>query len=180
MSGHSQQAGRWLAVVTALVLTACAGWQSNPPSLGDAVAATIQEYKERDPGIEKYFEDAWGYVVFPSVSKGALAIGMARGQGQVFLRGKLVATAVMTQVTVGVQLGGQKFSEVIFFKKAEIFEAFTRNEYSANAQATVVFLKTGCAAATSYHKDVAIFIYSRSGLMVEVSFGEQSFEIERV
>src|ERR1039458_7858500 len=77
--------------------------------LGSQVKDAIALFKKTDSTIGKLFDSAYGYVVFPG-------IGSAAGDGQVFEKGTLVGTARMTQFTIGAQLGGQKFAEVIFFE----------------------------------------------------------------
>ena len=99
----------------------------------EGVAETIAKFKEGDPGIQGWFKDAYGYAVFPSVGKGGIGIGGARGKGLVYERGTLVGKVTLTQVSVGLQLGGQSFSEAIFFKDKTAFDDFTRGNYEFDA-----------------------------------------------
>ncbi len=89
---------------------------------------TIKEFKEKDPGMDKFFSSAVGYAVFPGIGKGGLGIGGAGGKGTLFKGGTAVADTKMSQVTIGFQAGGQKYSEVIFFETAEIYDDFIWKE----------------------------------------------------
>src|SRR4029450_3827460 len=82
------------------------------------VTEAIARFKEKSPTAGRAFEEAYGYAVFPSVGKGGLGIGGARGKGYVYHRGRVVGRSTLTQVTLGLQLGGQAYSEGVFFKDA--------------------------------------------------------------
>src|SRR5262245_55052824 len=77
---------------------------------------TIDMFKREDPSIQRFFDNSYGYAVFPTVGKGAVGVGGAHGDGIVYEQGVSVGTTELTQVTVGLQLGGQSFSEIIFFQ----------------------------------------------------------------
>ena len=57
-------------------------------------------------------------VVFPRVGKGGLVVGGAHGEGLVYEKEKLVGRAVLSQATIGAQIGGQVFREVILLENA--------------------------------------------------------------
>ena len=112
---------------TGVLMIAALGLFAMPASAQDEdeVAEVIQKFQEGDPGMQGWFAEAYGYAVFPSVGKGGIGIGGARGKGLVYEQGRLVGKTTLTQVTVGFQLGGQEFSEVIFFKDKTAFDDFT-------------------------------------------------------
>ena len=60
-------------------------------------AAVIAKFKEKDPGLAKLFDESAGYVVFPTVAKGGLGIGGARGKGYVYQHGRLIGNSTLTQ-----------------------------------------------------------------------------------
>ena len=74
------------------------------------------EFLESDWRMEKHFSNAYGYVIFPNVGKGAIGIGGAAGNGVAYERGKEIGMAKLTQVSIGFQWGGQAYREVIFFE----------------------------------------------------------------
>lgn len=98
-------------------VTVDAGWDPNKEKKEmKKVKATISAYKNKDPGIKTFFDKVHGYVVFPKIVKGAVGIGGAHGKGLVFEQGTVIGRVSLFQGTVGFQLGGQAYSEIIFFK----------------------------------------------------------------
>jgi lipid-binding SYLF domain-containing protein len=144
----------------------------------DEVAEVIQEFQEGDPGMQAWFAEAYGYAVFPSVGKGGIGIGGARGKGLVYEQRTLVGKVTLTEVTVGLQLGGQAFSEVIFFKDKTAFDDFTRGNYEFDAGVSAVALTAGASADLGYSGGVAVVTATKGGLMYEASVGGQKFDYE--
>jgi lipid-binding SYLF domain-containing protein len=147
------------------------------PRAGDPkdAEAVIAKFKEKDPGLAKVFASAAGYAVYPTVGKGGIGIGGARGKGYVYEGGKLIGTSSLTQVTIGLQLGGQAYSEVIFLKDAAAMENFKKGKLKLSAQATAVALTERAAADLAYRDGVAIVTMAKGGLMYEASVGGQKF-----
>ena len=140
------------------------------------VAAAIVDIKQTDPGIEDWFKGAAGYAVFPSVGEGAFVVGGAYGKGLVIANDVVVGTTSLSQVTVGLQMGGQAYSEFIFFRDETALEDFKRGNFELGAQASAVAATAGASADASYNKGVAIFTNVTGGLMYEASVGGQKFK----
>ena len=139
---------------------------------------TVAAFKEKDKDITKFFNDSYGYVVFPAIGKGAAGVGGAGGNGTVFKGGSAVGDARMTQFTVGLQLGGQKFSEIIFFENAEAYERFIGSNFEFTAQVTAIALKSGVAADAQFREGMLVFTMGIGGLMYEAAVGGQKFKVE--
>src|SRR4029079_13276686 len=60
-----------------------------------------------------------------------------------------VGDATMNQVTVGLQLGGQVYRQIIFFENKEAFDHFTSGKFEFGAQATAVAITAGASAQAS-------------------------------
>jgi len=144
--------------------------------LSQDVQDAIATFKKVDSGLEKFFKTAEGYAVFPSVAKGGAGIGAAHGQGEVFAKGAKIGTATLTQVTIGFQLGGQVFSEVIFFEDARALQDFKQSQMKLSAQAGAVAAADGVSVNAKYQYGVAIFTIAKNGLMFEGSVGGQKFK----
>lgn len=138
-------------------------------------AATIAAFKEKDPSLKMFFGKARGYAVFPTVGKGGFFVGGAHGKGNVYELGQLIGTASLTQVTVGLQIGGQAYSEIIFFKDKAALNAFKSGKLKFGAQVSAVAANAGAAANVDYSQGVAIFTMAKGGLMGEASLGGQHF-----
>jgi len=99
---------------------------------------TKADFIETNKNINKFFNTAYGYAIFPGIGKGGLGVGGAGGKGTVFKGGAPVADVKMSQVTIGLQAGGQKFAEVIFFENAEAYERFVGNKFEFSAQLSAI------------------------------------------
>ncbi|NCF16944.1 MAG: hypothetical protein GWP63_01785 [Haliea sp.] len=147
-----------------------------------------------------YFETAHGYALFPTIGKAGLGIGGARGKGKVYRQGTPIGDTTMTQLTVGLQLGAQGYSQIIFFENEAALEQFTSGNFEFGAQATAVALTAGVSAEANtgggtaagasggrndatttsrgYRKGMAVFTVAKGGLMYEASIGGQKFSYE--
>jgi lipid-binding SYLF domain-containing protein len=140
--------------------------------------AAIAEFKRADPSIDTFFREAYGYAIFPEITKGGIGIGGAGGDGTVFEQGQGVGSSEMSQVTVGLQLGGQTYREAIFFKDKAALDNFKKGNFEFAAGASAVAVKTGASKAANYDHGVAIFTMAEGGLMFEASIGGQKFTYE--
>jgi lipid-binding SYLF domain-containing protein len=93
----------------------------------------------------------------------------------VFQGGKSIGSTVMSQVTIGLQLGGQTYSEIIFFQNQAALDAFTKGNYEFSANASAIAAKEGASKTANYNMGVAIFTAGPEGLMFEASVGGQKF-----
>jgi hypothetical protein len=152
--------------------------ETKEAKLSAEVKEAIAHFHKIDSGIAKFFETAYGYAVFPKVAKGAAGIGAAHGSGQVFEKGKLIGTSKLTQVTLGLQLGGQVYAEAVFFETPEALERFKSGKFAISAQASAVAAAEGASSNAKYEQGVAIFTMSQSGLMFEASVGGQKFSFK--
>ena len=180
-------------ILTALTFTllALAGSQVWADDYSDTIAVFK---KAGESG--KFFDNSYAYAVFPSIAKGGLGVGAARGSGRVYEQGKYVGDATMTQVTVGLQAGGQAYSQIIFFENKSAFDEITSGNFEFAAGVSAVAITsgvsgsagtTGTSAGASgskndagtrgkYHKGMAVFTVAKGGLMYEASLGGQKYK----
>jgi len=177
-----------LAVLLFLVSSSGSAW-------ADDYTDTIKIFK--DAGASStFFDNSYGYAVFPTIGKGGVGIGGAYGKGRVYRKGAYVGNTSMTQLTVGWQLGGQGYSQIIFFQDQRAFDEFTTGKFEFGAQATAVAITAGASASTTttgtsasasggkhdattagvYNKGMATFTVAKGGLMYEASIGGQKFK----
>ncbi len=163
-----------------------AGCKTTPEStearadLSTDVQSSIRSAKRTDPGLQRFFDTAAGYAVFPTVGKGAVGVGGAFGRGQLFEGGRVVGYCTLTQATVGLALGGQSYTELIFFENQDALNRFKSGNFAFAAQASAVALKSGASADAKYANGVAVFTMGQAGLMFEASIGGQKFSYEPV
>jgi lipid-binding SYLF domain-containing protein len=147
-------------------------------TLTEPVKRTIADFQRTDPGLTNLFASAKGYVVFPENAKGGLVFGGAHGQGHVFAGGQLIGGVELTQITVGAQIGGQVYSEVIFFETESALTDFKAGKLKLSAQVSAIVAAEGVAEHAKYHHGVAIFTLPRQGLMGEAAVGGQKFRFK--
>jgi len=166
---------------TALSLSGCASMpviEAERTSLHQDVQATISRFRARDPSLEEFFETAYGYAVFPTVGKGAFIVGGAHGIGEVFEQGEVIGYCDLAQGTIGLQLGGQAYSEIIFFERPSALDQFRFGKFAFAAQASAVLVTAGASADVDYERGVAVFTMAKGGLMAEAAVGGQNFTFQ--
>jgi lipid-binding SYLF domain-containing protein len=170
------------ATLSAATLVGCA---TNPPdtqaeqqSLRTESQSALQKMYDKDPSLRGFVNNAYGYAVFPSVGKGGVIAGGASGKGEVFEQGRLIGYAELNQVTVGAQIGGQEFAELIVFQDQAALRKFQNDEYSFAANASAVALKAGASNEATFEHGVAVFSLPTGGLMAEAAIGGQSFNFQ--
>jgi lipid-binding SYLF domain-containing protein len=166
-----------------------------PPAYADDYTSTIDKFKNSE-AVKPFFDNCYGYAVFPTVGKGGAGIGGSYGSGQVFAQGVPTGTVKLFKATIGFQLGGQAFSQMIFFEDKRAFEEFTGGNFEFDAGVSAVAItagvqakagsegatagasagpSTGTQAKTAYRKGIAVFVHAIGGLMYEASVGGQKF-----
>ena len=144
--------------------------------LQNATKDAIKELVAGHPDIEAHFHSAYGFAVFPKITKGGLGIGGAGGHGLVFDHKTVIGESKLAQATFGLQAGGQQYMEVIFFEDQPALDRFTAGKVKFSGQASAVALKDGASVDIDYQDGVAIFTKTIGGLMAEASVGGQSFK----
>lgn len=168
----------------------------HPFSFADSYDGTLDVF-ESSPDLKPYFDNAYGYAVFPKVGRGGIVVGGSYGNGQVYENGQVAGHVSLTKLSIGFQLGAQAFSEIIFLQDKRAFDEFISNgfEFDASASAVVVVLGAQAQAGTAgssasaalgsvstnqaeygYNKGMAVFLHSLGGLMYEASIGGQKFK----
>ncbi len=174
----------WMCLLVSASTMLVAGCATTPKTAGERVDLTarvrtaIDRAKEQDPTLNRFFNEAAGYAVFPGVGKGAIGVGGAYGRGQLFEDGILVGYCTLTQASIGLALGGQKYTEIIFFENAAALQEFKAGDLAFAAQASAVALESGASANAKYDNGVAVFTMGEAGLMYEASIGGQKFSYE--
>jgi len=180
----------WLATLS----LAAAGM----PALADDYTDTIAVFQKASES-KAFFANAHGYAVFPTIGKGGVVVGGAYGKGRVYEKGHYVGDISMTQISVGAQLGGQAYSEIIFLQDKRAFDEFTKGEFEFGAEVSAVAITAGASAQattggtgagknissdkaevkSTYQKGIAVFTVAKGGLMYEASVGGQKFNYNK-
>ena len=118
---------------------------------------------------------SYGYSMFPNVGKGGLGVGGAYGRGVVYERGQHIGYSDVTQGTVGLQVGGQSFSELLLFENRAALDRFKAGQFGLAADASAVVIKSGVATNANFVDGVAVVVSPIGGAMLEAAIGGQKF-----
>ncbi len=165
------------SLVPGVVETASAQ-DAGPREPTEKVSATLSDFVEADPRIKSFVEQSAGYAVFPSVGKGAFVVGGAHGSGELIQKGRAIGKSEITELSVGLQAGGQSFSEIIFFQTEADVERFTSGKLEFSSGFSAVAVDAGATNKPAYREGVVVFTRTKGGLMAEISVGGQKFKFE--
>jgi lipid-binding SYLF domain-containing protein len=138
----------------------------------------VAEFLKADSSLQRFLADSSGYAIFPSVGKGGLVVGGAHGKGLVYENTNIIGQATMTQASIGAQVGGQSFAEVIFFETPAALNDFKSGKFEMSAEVSAVVATEGASQTAKYKQGVAVFTKAKQGLMVQASIGGQKFTFE--
>ncbi|MCG8683880.1 MAG: hypothetical protein MI892_03325 [Desulfobacterales bacterium] len=169
-------------------------------AVADSYSKTISVFK-KSSSVQPFFKNCYGYAVFPTIGKGGIGIGGAYGEGKVYEKDKVTGTTSLAKLSIGFQLGGQAFSQIIFFQDKRAYEEFTSGNFEFDASASAVAITagaqakagtegatagasagpaTGGQAEISYSKGMAVFVHAKGGLMYEAAIGGQKFSFKPI
>jgi lipid-binding SYLF domain-containing protein len=166
---------------TAVLLAGCTTeptTDSGRASLDNSIDRTMKKLADQDPGLSNVLSNSYAYVIFPTVGKGGLVVGGGYGHGEVFQGPKLIGYADISQATVGAQVGGEAFTEVIAFKNADAFNRFKDGKLALETTASAVILKSGAAESATEKDGFMVFVDVKGGAMAEAVVGGQSFSYQ--
>lgn len=167
-------------------------------AFADSYADAVSLFKEAGASAT-LIRCSYAYAVFPVIAKGGFVVGAARGKGRVYEKGRYVGDTTMTQISLGLQLGGQAYSEILLFQNRQDLVRFESGKFALGAQASAVAITVGASASAGttgtgtsasgseesaattgrYHDGVAVFTIARGGLMYEAAVAGQQFSFER-
>lgn len=166
-------------------------------SMAGSYSDTVELFKNAGQSAS-YFNDSYGYAVFPTIGKGGLVVGAAHGTGRVYEQGKYIGNASMTQVSVGAQAGGQAYSQIVFFQDKRALDEFIDGQFEFDAGVGAVAItaaaggsvgtdgatgnasggKKDALTAGQYYKGMAVFTIVKGGAMYNATVAGQKFSFK--
>lgn len=144
-------------------------------AMHDEARAALERIEAQDSSIKYLVDNSYGYVIFPEIGEGAIGVGGASGKGVVYQSGHRVGEVSLTQASLGIQIGGQTFSELIVFENQKALGRLMNDGYEFGADATATFVKQGAAGSGDFVHGIRIFILPKGGLMAGLSLNGQKF-----
>jgi lipid-binding SYLF domain-containing protein len=161
----------------------------------DSYSDTVQLFRNAGDSAA-FFRKSYAYAVFPTVGEAGFIVGGAGGKGRVFVRDKYVGDTTVGQVSVGFQLGGKAYSEIIFFQDKRALDEFETGTFEFSAGVSAIAITAGASAsagtngATSgasggkkdavtasadFRKGLMVFTIAKGGLMYTATVAGQKF-----
>jgi lipid-binding SYLF domain-containing protein len=154
-------------------------------------AATLDKFRKLGQ-TQKFLDEAYGYAIFPTIGKGGIGIGGGYGKGCVFVNGNQTGETSMTQLSIGFQLGGQAYSQIVAFQNKDAYNTFISGSFEFGADASAIALTSSAQAETGttgsqssagetkgaakWYRGMIVFVLGKGGLMFEASVGGQKFK----
>ena len=168
------------SLITLLMAALAPTFEGRAEDLKAKSAEAIQNFKLTDPGLTNFFAKSAGYAILPAVGEGGLIIGGEHGDGLVYEKGKLVGKVTMSEVSLGAQVGGGSFSEVIFFETEAALKDFEKTKWEMSAKAKASVAASGVAQNAKYDQGVPVFTLPKGGAMVAAAVGGQKFKFKPI
>ncbi len=172
-----------ILATSALILAGCATeptTETGRENLDQSVRNVMAKMQDQDPSMKDFLGRSYAYVVFPTVATGGVVVGGSYGHGEVFMGGKMIGYADITQLTAGATIGGAAFTEIIAFENQAALQRFKDNKLSVETTASAVLLKSGAAESATYKDGFIVFAQPREGAMASAAVGGQSFSFQPV
>jgi len=180
---------------TAGFLLAAVSWVAGSCALADSYSDTVALFRNAGESAS-FFNTCYGYAVFPTIGKAGLVVGGAHGKGRVYVQGKHVGDDSVTQLSVGLQAGGQAYSQIVFFEDQRAFKDFTGGDFEFGADVSAVAITAGAEASAGtagasagasggkkdavtagrYHNGLAVFTIVKGGAMYQATVAGQKFK----
>jgi lipid-binding SYLF domain-containing protein len=145
------------------------------PVLHAEVLAALKELKKKHPEIEKVLKESAGYAVVPQIGRAALVLGGAYGIGEVFVKDRVIGYAAIIEMTIGVQVGGTTFHEMVVFNDEGALKRFKAGKFAFAADAAVEIVKAGAQASHGFGGSSQIYLFAEGGMLLDLAIGGQKF-----
>jgi lipid-binding SYLF domain-containing protein len=173
------------AIALGVVAPGCGGSQQGKnggtaaaPERIKGIEETIAAFKEKDPSIAELFSKSAGYVVIPTVGEGGFIIGGGHGEGEAYEAGTYVGKVTINELSVGALVGGQSYSQLVFFETPVDFKRLKDGQFQFGAEVTAVAADKGAAKNAAWKDGVVAFIIPKKGLMASASVGGQKLDFK--
>jgi hypothetical protein len=131
--------------------------------------------ENKHPEVKKVLEKAFGFAVLPEIGSASLVLGGDYGIGEVFVKDQVIGYCGIGKFTLGVDVGGTIFHEMIVFNDEETWKRFRAGKYSFAADAGLSLVKGGVQASKGFGPGTAAFVFNEGGMLLDLDIGLQKF-----
>ncbi len=140
----------------------------------DALAA-LEQVQSKNPDLKQVLDESAGFAVVPSIGRASLVLGGAYGIGEVFEGERVTGYAAIVELTIGVQVGGTTFHELVVFHDEDVLKKFKAGKYAFAADAAVELVKAGGQASKGFGSGSSIYVFDDGGMLLDLAIGGQKF-----
>jgi hypothetical protein len=145
------------------------------PVLHSEVMAALKQLQQKRPELKQVLKEAYGFAVVPSIGRASIVLGGAFGVGEVFEKERVIGYAAIVELTIGVQVGGTTFHELVVFHDEGSLKRFKAGKYAFAADAGVEIVKAGAQASKGFGASSSIYVFAEGGMLLDLSIGAQKF-----
>lgn len=156
-------------------MVGCETAPESPAVMRDQALSSLDQMEARDSTLKYVLDNAYGYVIFPEIGEAAIGVGGAGGTGIVYQQGRRIGTVTLKQASLGLQLGGQTYAELVIFQDEKAFNRLQNDSVEFGADASAALIKAGAAKSGNFANGVQVYILPRGGLMAGISLNGQKF-----
>ncbi len=137
--------------------------------------AAMNILQEKQPSVKELLQKSYGFAVIPAIGSASLVLGGDYGVGEVFVKDHVIGYAGIGKVTLGVQVGGTNFHQMIVFNNEETWKQFKAGKYSFAADAGIAIVKAGAQASKGFGAGTVAFVFNEGGMLLDLDIGIQKF-----
>ncbi len=144
-------------------------------SLVQEAEHTVKWASQVNSEVRYYMARSPAYAVFPQVGKGGLIVGAGYGKGALYEQGHFAGYCDVRQLSVGAQIGGQEYSQIVFFETPLALSRFKNGHAVYHAAVSAVAADASASGGSQYQDGIAVIVLDSQGLMAEAAMGRQEF-----
>jgi lipid-binding SYLF domain-containing protein len=145
------------------------------PVLHAEVLAALKQVQKKNPDLKQVLDKSAGFAVVPSIGRSSLVLGGAYGLGEVFKGDRVIGYAAIVEITIGVQVGGTTFHELVVFHDEGALKRFKQGKYAFAADAAVEIVRAGAQASKGFGESSSIYVFDEGGMLLDLAIGGQKF-----
>jgi lipid-binding SYLF domain-containing protein len=145
------------------------------PVLHADVLAALKQVQAKNPDLKKVLDESAGFAVVPTIGRSSLVLGAAYGLGEVFKGERVIGYAAIVELTIGVQVGGTTFHELVVFHDEGALKRFKQGKYAFAADAAVEIVRAGAQGSKGFGESSSIYVFDEGGMLLDLAIGGQKF-----
>ena len=167
---------KFLLVTATLPVASCASTSKiikpikTIEQINTEVAAIKNIMNSEIPGSVDLEKESHGMLIIPNISEANFWLGGAYGEGALLIGDAIVGYFNMAQASLGLKIGAQQYSQVLFFMSSSSLRQFRSSEgWSVGADAEYVMAENSGWIGEKTIKpatDLVAMIFNRSGVTI--------------